>query len=270
MDRCGVARGGEFGFDQLAEFLRAERLHQDLDAGLVNVVAPTFEVVHAQDRFEIGEQILLRQEFADHVPDHRRAAEAAADQHLEAHFAGRVAHEMQADVVHARGGAILRRAGHGDLELARQIREFGMQRRPLPDVLAPRPRILELVGRHAREMIGSHVADAVAAGLDRVHLHRREQRQDVRHLLQLRPVVLDVLPRREMTVVAVVLARDASEHAHLRRRQQAVRNRNAQHRRVLLDVQAVAQPQRLEVVVGNLPREEPLRLVAELRDTLLD
>ena len=136
--------------------------------------------------------------------------------------------------------------------------------------LAPRPRIFELVRRDAGEMIGGHVADAVAAGLDRMHLDRREQRQDVRHLLQLRPVVLDVLPRREVTVVAVVLARDAREHAHLRRRQQAVRNRDAQHRRVLLDVQAVAQPQGLELVFGELPGEEAPRLVAELRDTLLD
>ena len=38
---------------------------------------------------------------------------------------------------------------------------------------------------------------------------------------------------------------------------------------MLLDVQAVAQAQRLEVVVGDLPGEEALRLVAELRDALL-
>ena len=72
-----------------------------------------------------------------------------------------------------------------------------------------------------------------------------------------------------MTVVAVVFARDAREHANLRCRQQAVRNRDAQHRRVLLDVQAVTQPQGLEIVVGQLPGEEPPRLVAELRDALL-
>jgi hypothetical protein len=103
-----------------------------------------------------------------------------------------------------------------------------------------------------------------------VHLHRREQRQDIRHLLQLRPVVLNVLPRREMAVPAVVLACDPREHAHLFGLQQAIRHGDAQHRSVLLDVQAVTQPQRLEVVGGNLARQEALRLVAELRDTLLD
>jgi hypothetical protein len=138
---------------------------------------------------------------------------------------------------------ILRRAGHRDLELARQIRKFGMQRRPLPDVFAPRPRIFELVRRDAGQVIGRDVANAVAAGLNRMHLHCREQRQNVGHLLQLRPVELNVLPRREMAIVTVVLACDPREHAQLLALHQAVRHRDAQHRRVLLDVQAVAQAQ---------------------------
>ena len=58
----------------------------------------------------------------------------------------------------------------------------------------------------------------------------------------------NVLPRREVAVVAVVLASDAREHAHLPARQQAVRNRHAQHRRMALDVEAVAQAQRAEIV----------------------
>ncbi len=99
--RRGVLRGREFLFDQLAELLRADGLHQDLDTRLVNVVATTFEVVHAQDGFEIREQILLRQELANHVTDHGRATEAAADQHFETDFALLVLHEVQANVVHA-------------------------------------------------------------------------------------------------------------------------------------------------------------------------
>ena len=50
----------------------------------------------------------------------------------------------------------------------------------------------------------------------------------------------------------------------------AVRNRDAQHRRVLLDVEAVLQPQRPELVLGQLAGEEAPRLVAELRDALVD
>ena len=46
--------------------------------------------------------------------------------------------------------------------------------------------------------------------------------------------------------------------------------RDAQHRRVPLDVEAVAQAQRPELLFRQLAREMPARLVAELRDTLLD
>ena len=48
-----------------------------------------------------------------------------------------------------------------------------------------------------------------------------------------------------------------------------VGNRDAQHRRIALDVEAVAQPQRAELVLGELAVEEAPRLVAELRDALV-
>src|SRR3546814_20825939 len=70
--------------------------------------------------------------------------------------------------------AIVRRAGHGDLELTRQEREFRMQARPLADDLAVDARILDLVAGGAGEMVGGHVADAVAAGLDGMHLDARQ------------------------------------------------------------------------------------------------
>ncbi len=171
--------------------------------------------------------------------------------------------------MHARSGAIRRRAGDRDLELARQVRELGMQRRPLAHVFAPRTRIFQLVGGNAREMIGRHVTNAVAAGLNAVQLNRREQRQNVGHQLELRPVELHVLARGEVAIVLVVLARDAPEHANLIGSQQAIRNRDAQHRRMLLDVEAVTQSQRTEIVLGQLTREKPLRLVPVLGDALI-
>ena len=65
-------------------------------------------------------------------------------------------------------------------------------------------------------MIGGDVADAVARGLDGVHLDLGQRGQDVRHVLELDPVELDVLARREMAVAAVVLARDVGKLAQLR------------------------------------------------------
>ena len=41
---------------------RAFCFHQNFDAGFVNIVATTMTVVHAHDRFEIGQQFRLGQE----------------------------------------------------------------------------------------------------------------------------------------------------------------------------------------------------------------
>src|SRR5207253_8505577 len=73
-----------FGFDFVAELVDAALLHQDLDACLVDVVAPAEAVVDAQDRLEVGEEVLPRQELADHRADDRRAPEPAADENAEA------------------------------------------------------------------------------------------------------------------------------------------------------------------------------------------
>ena len=50
-----------------------------------------------------------------------------------------------------------------------------------------------------------------------------------------------------------------------RRGQRAVRHGDARHRRVALDVPAVLQAQRAELVVAQLAGEVALQLVAELR-----
>src|SRR5690348_5735025 len=60
--------------------------------------------------------------------------------------------------------------------------------------------------------------------LDAVELHLRELTQQVRYLLELWPVELDVLPRREVPVALVVLAHDVRQLAQLRRLEQAIRH----------------------------------------------
>ena len=67
----------------LGELLDAELMHQDLDARLVDVVAAAVLVVDAQDRLDIAEDVAAMHERLDGLGDERRAAEAAADQHLE-------------------------------------------------------------------------------------------------------------------------------------------------------------------------------------------
>jgi hypothetical protein len=60
-----------------------------------------------------------------------------------------------------------------------------------------------------------------------------------------------------------------SERSQLARGEQAVRNRNAQHGRIALNVQAVTQPERSELIFGKLAFEETPRLVPKLRDALI-
>ena len=122
------------------------------------------------------------------------------------------------------GGAIVRGRGHRDLELARQVSELGMQRRPLAHQLGVWPRIHDLVACNAGKVIAGDVANTVARCLDRMHLHRSELCQNIGHVLEFRPVELKVLPRREMSVSAIVSAPDARERAQLARRQEAIGN----------------------------------------------
>jgi len=118
-------------------------MHQDLDARLVDIVAPAVLVVDAHDRFDVAQEVALGQERLDGLADERRAAEPATDDDLEAGVACTVPVQPQADVVNLDGGAVMRRRGQCDLELARQEGEFGMQ----GEVLAQQcRRLTEAVG----------------------------------------------------------------------------------------------------------------------------
>src|SRR3989454_4746966 len=259
-----------FGIDFLAEFLGAAFFHQDLDARLVDVVAPPVAVVDPQDGLDVSEQMPPGQKFADDESDRRSAAKASSDQHAEPHLAVLVLEGVQSDVVHGDRRTIRSCAVHGELELARKVGELGMERGPLADDLAPHKGIDDLVLRDAGEMIGGDIAEGIARGLDRVHLHGGELGEDVGRLRKLRPVQLEVLSRAEMAVAAVVFAGDMRELPQLLRRQQPVRDRDPEHRRVTLDVEAVPEAQRAKLIVGELAGEKAPRLVAELDDALVD
>ena len=108
-----------FGLDLTGEFFHAQCLHQNLDACLVLVVATAVLVIHAHDRFNVGEQMLPGQEIANHAADDRGTTEAAAHQYLKAQLAGRVLHQIEADVMRLHRSAVFCRRIHGELEFAR-------------------------------------------------------------------------------------------------------------------------------------------------------
>ncbi len=119
-------------------------------------------------------------------------------------------------------------------------------------------------------LVGRDVAHAVAARLHAVQACARELGHGVGQLFELDPVELDVLPGCEMAVVAVVAARDMRQRAHLLRRHGAVGNGDPQHIGVELQIDAIHQPQRLELVLGQFPGEPARDLIAELGNALGD
>eukprot|EP01022_Parablepharisma_sp_SALTPOND_P026560 TRINITY_DN643_c0_g3_i1.p1 TRINITY_DN643_c0_g3~~TRINITY_DN643_c0_g3_i1.p1 ORF type:complete len:1321 (+),score=447.37 TRINITY_DN643_c0_g3_i1:3726-7688(+) len=261
---------GPFLLDLAGKFLGADGLDQDLDARLVHVVAAAVLVVDAQDGFQVGHGVLPGQEVADDAAQDGRAAHAAADQHAEAHFAGFVLEHVQADVMHGSGGAVFGGAADGDLELARQVGELGVEGAPLADQFGIGTRIDDLVGGHASELVGGGVADAVARGLDGVHLDAGQFFQDLGGFFQLDPVELDVLAGGEVAIASVVLDGDLGELAQLLGSQHAVGDGDAQHVGMALQVETVLQAQDTEFVLDEFIRQAPAHLVPVLCDSLFD
>ena len=211
-----------------------------------------------------------RQTLANDAANHGGTAQAAAGQEAQPHFAVVVAVELHADIVEMDGGAVVFRAVDGNFELARQKREFGMQRRPLADNFAIRPRIDPLIPGHARERVRGGVAHAVAAGLNRVHLHAGQIGQDVGNVLQARPVELNILACADMAVALVVAPADLGDGPQLRAADKPVGYGDAQHGRQTLHIQPVLQAQGQKLSVRQLATQVACGLLAELRNALLD
>ncbi|CRM94327.1 hypothetical protein [Pseudomonas sp. 22 E 5] len=273
----GFGQGGlaaaqvfHLGVYLLGEHLGGQRLDQDLDPGLVFVVATAVAVVDPQDRVEVAQQVRPWQKLVDERADHWRTAQAATHQHTEAQFACGVVHRLQADVVDFDGRTVRGRAVDGDLELARQVGEFRVEGGPLTDDFAPRARVDQFVGGNAGELVGGHVTQAVAAGLNGVHLHGRQLSQDVRHIFQCRPVELHVLAGTDVGVAFVEVAGNLGHHACLARSQLAVGHGHPQHRRKALHIKAILQAQRAELFFAQFTCQIASGLITELLDAVLD
>jgi hypothetical protein len=267
--RTVLAGRQPFRFHLLTETLDAHRFDEHLDARLVDVVAAAIAVINAQDRFQVGQQVRQRQEVTDHLPDDGLAAEATADENFEADLALRVAFQVEANIMDLGSRAVFGRAGDGDLEFTGQVGEFGVMRRPLPDDLAVRARVVDLVLRDASHVVGGDVANTIAARLDRMHLDGGQMLEDIGNILQLRPVELQILAGGEMTEAPVIAPGHVAKLAQLICAQEPIRDGDAEHRRVSLDVETVTQAYGLELVFGELAGEKTPRLVTELRDPLV-
>jgi uncharacterized UPF0146 family protein len=82
-------------------------MDQDLDALLVDVVAATVAVPHAQYRLEVGADRVCRQEIAHERRDERRAPHASAYIDAEADITLRSPPNLQSDIMQLNRGTII-------------------------------------------------------------------------------------------------------------------------------------------------------------------
>ena len=208
--------------------------------------------------------------FAHDVADHRRTAETATRQDggLDAAIVGAV--ETNADIVDLDGSTVGAGTSDGNLELARQIGEFRVKRGPLTDQLTPGTWIDCLVVRDTGELVSRGIADAVAAGLDRMHFDLSQFGENRRDIFQLRPVQLQILAGGEVSIGTIITTADGRHGAQLDSAQHAVGNGDTQHRGMTLDVEAVLQAQRAEFFISQTARQIAIHLVLELSYPLVD
>ena len=98
----------------------------------------------------------------------------------------------------------------------------------------------------------------------------REIGHGVGQFRELDPVELDVLPRGEVAVVAVVAASDMRQRAQLVGGERAIGDGDAEHIGVQLQIDAVHEPQRLELFFRQFTGQAATHLVAELAHALGD
>ena len=98
------------------------------------------------------------------------------------------------------GSAVFLSACDGDLELAWQKCKLRVQRAPLTQNFCIGPRVDHFINGYARQFIGGDVANAIATGLNAVHVHGGQEVHHIGRLIQWNPVELNVLTGGEVTV----------------------------------------------------------------------
>ena len=99
-----------------------------------------------------------------------------------------------------------------------------------------------------------------------MHLDIGQKAEDLRNVLQLRPVELEVLPRGEMAIALVKPLADQRQLPHLPRGERAIGNGDAQHIGVELEIEAILQAQRTELIIRKRAIQPPFHLIGKLGD----
>ena len=193
---------GKPRLNQTADLVDPVLMDGDLDSRLVFVVPSTDLIPDRNDGLEIGQKIRLRQKLGDDLANHGGPTQATTNDHLEPGLPIPFDH-TESNVMGPGHRAIVWASSDRNFELSRHELKLGMVGRPLPDQFSHRPRIGNLIRGSSCKMIRRHVPDRVAGGLGRMEPNFGQRIQHIRHIAQLRPIVLNVLPRGEMAVSPV-------------------------------------------------------------------
>ena len=97
-----------------------------------------------------------------------------------------------------------------------------------------------------------------------MHFHLSQGVENGRHVFQLRPVELNVLPRCPVAIALVIFLGDHGKLLELPGIQRAIGNGHPQHIGMKLQIEPVHQAQRLELIFSDFAFNAPLHLIAEL------
>ena len=101
-----------------------------------------------------------------------------------------------------------------------------------------------------------------------MHLDLRQLRENVGNIGEFGPIELQVLARGEMAKAPVIGARDVGELVQLARGQGAIRDGDAEHVGMQLQIDAILEAQRLEFVLGQFAAQAAADLIAKLGHAL--
>ena len=122
-------------------------------------------------------------------------------------------------------------AGERDLELAAEVHRVRVAEQVERDGLGVGRDVERFGVADAGQRAGGDVADAVAARFARRDADGREPAEDLRRVVDVDEVELDVLPRRDVADVVGILLGQVRQHAHLLGVHAAERDLDAQHAR---------------------------------------
>ena len=221
------------GLENLTEFLDAPVLDQELQPRLGPQPAVAVVAEHADHALPDVGHLVERHPGADPLAQHRVGGQAAADPQVEAGAVLGMLDADERDVVDLVHHVLLAR--DRGLELARQVGVLRLADVALDDLVDRGGAVDDLVERLAGQRRAEHDAGAVAARLGGLQADLVEALPDLRHVLDLDPVVLDVLAVGDVGGVAGELGGDAAERAQRRGGQRAAVAAHPQHEVLVLE-----------------------------------